>query len=69
MVKRPDDMNAFEFAVASGLRVAQLHRDCTPLVEQSRKVAVTAQQEIAERRVPPLRAAAQRVSQSRPTET
>jgi DNA-directed RNA polymerase subunit K/omega len=51
MVKRPDGMNAFEFAVLSGLRAAQLHRGCTPRVEQSEKVAVTAQHEIAERKV------------------
>ena len=51
MVKRPTGMNAFEFAVLSGLRAAQLHRGCTPRVEQSHKVAVTAQHEIAERKV------------------
>ena len=55
MVKRPDDMNAFEFVVLSGLRAAQLHRGCTPRVEQSPKVAVTAQQEVAERKVRPVR--------------
>ena len=54
MVKRPDGMNPFEFAVLSGLRAAQLHRGCTPRVEQSHKVAVTAQQEVAERKVLPL---------------
>lgn len=51
MIKRPDDMNAFEFAVLSGLRAAQLHRGCTARVEQSPKVAVTAQREVAERKV------------------
>jgi len=55
MVKRPDDMNAFEFVVVCGLRAAQLHRGCTARVEQSPKVAVTAQQEVAERKVRPLR--------------
>jgi DNA-directed RNA polymerase subunit K/omega len=55
MVKRPHDMNAFEFAVLSGLRAGQLHRGCTPRVEQSPKVAVTAQHEIAERKVLRLR--------------
>ena len=55
MVRRPDDMNAFEFVVLSGLRAAQLHRGCTPRVEQSPKVAVTAQQEVAERKVLGLR--------------
>jgi DNA-directed RNA polymerase subunit K/omega len=57
MVKRPTGMNAFEFAVLSGLRVAQLQRGCTPRVEQSPKVAVTAQHEIAERKVLALREA------------
>ena len=51
MVKRPDGMNAFEFAVLSGLRAAQLQRGCTPRVPPSDKVAVTAQQELAERKV------------------
>ena len=51
MVRRPADMNAFEFAVVSGLRAAQLHRGCTPRVEECVKVAVTAQQEVAERKV------------------
>ena len=51
MVRRPDGINAFEFVVLSGLRAAQLQRGCTPRVEQSEKVAVTAQHEIAERKV------------------
>jgi DNA-directed RNA polymerase subunit K/omega len=51
MVKRPDGMNAFEFVVLAALRAAQLHRGCTPRVEQSEKVAVTAQHEVAERKV------------------
>jgi DNA-directed RNA polymerase subunit K/omega len=51
MIRRPDGMNAFEFSVLSGLRAAQLHRGCTPRVPQSPKVAVTAQQEVAERKV------------------
>jgi DNA-directed RNA polymerase subunit K/omega len=55
MVKRPDDMNVFEFAVLSGLRAAQLHRGCIPRVEQCEKVAVTAQHEVAQRKVLPLR--------------
>jgi DNA-directed RNA polymerase subunit K/omega len=54
MIKRPDGMNAFEFAVLSGLRAAQLHRGCTPRVERSQKVAVTAQHEVAARKVLPL---------------
>ena len=51
MVKRPDGMNAFEFAVLSGLRATQLHQGCTPRVPPSEKVAVTAQHEVAERQI------------------
>jgi DNA-directed RNA polymerase subunit K/omega len=51
MVKRPNEMNAFEFAVLSGLRATQLHRGCTPRVPPSEKVAVTAQHEVAERKI------------------
>jgi DNA-directed RNA polymerase subunit K/omega len=58
MVRRPDDMNAFEFAVLAGLRAAQLHRGCTPRVDRSPKVAVTAQHEVAQRKVLPVQAAA-----------
>lgn len=64
MVKRPDGMNAFEFAVLSSLRAAQLHRGCTPRVEQSCKVAVTAQHEIAERKVLRLPATIEPISES-----
>jgi len=51
VVKRPADMNAFEFSVVSGLRAAQLHRGCTPRVDQCEKMIVTAQQEVAQRKV------------------
>jgi DNA-directed RNA polymerase subunit K/omega len=51
MVKCPDGMSAFEFSVLSGLRAAQLQRGCTPRVLQSLKLTVTAQREIAERKV------------------
>lgn len=51
MVKRPDGMNAFEFAVLCALRAAQLQRGCTPRVLPSEKVAVTAQHELAERKI------------------
>jgi DNA-directed RNA polymerase subunit K/omega len=44
-------MGEFEFAVLAGLRAAQLTRGCTPRVDSSNKVAVTAQREIAERKV------------------
>jgi DNA-directed RNA polymerase subunit K/omega len=44
-------MNVFEFAVLSGLRAAQLQQGCTPRVPPSEKVAVTAQHELAARKV------------------
>ena len=64
MVKRPDGMNAFEFVVLAGLRATQLHGGSTPRVERSAKVAVTAQHEIAEGKVQPLRTSAGRGSQA-----
>jgi DNA-directed RNA polymerase subunit K/omega len=51
MVKRPAGMNAFEFSVLSGLRAAQLNRGCPPRVLRSPKTAVTAQHEVAQRKV------------------
>ena len=51
MVRRPDDISTFEFAILSGLRAAQLSRGCSPRVEPSAKVAITAQHEVAERKV------------------
>jgi len=51
MVRRPPEMNVFEFVVMSALRAAQLQRGCTPRVDQSAKPAVTAQHEVAERKV------------------
>jgi len=50
-------MNAFEFVVLSALRAAQLQRGCTPRVEQSPKLAVTAQHEVAEHKVLAVRTA------------
>jgi DNA-directed RNA polymerase subunit K/omega len=44
-------MNAFEFAVLSGLRAAQLQRGCTPRVPPSEKITVTAQHELAEGKI------------------
>ena len=64
MVRRPNDMNAFEFVVLSALRAAQLQRGCRPRVEQSAKPAVTAQHEVAERKVLAVRAAVEAVSLS-----
>ena len=58
MVRRPTDMNAFEFVVVSALRAAQLQRGCTARVERCEKMAVTAQHEVAERKVLSLRGAA-----------
>lgn len=51
MIKRPSGMNAFEFAVLCGQRAAQLQRGCTPRVVPSQKVTITAQHELAERKV------------------
>jgi DNA-directed RNA polymerase subunit K/omega len=51
VVHRPADLSAFEFAVLAGLRAAQLARGCTPRVACAQKIAVTAQIEIAERKV------------------
>ncbi|HXD19290.1 MAG TPA: hypothetical protein VN654_19895, partial [Vicinamibacterales bacterium] len=51
VVQRPSRFNAFEFAVLSGLRAAQLARGCTPRVICAEKVTVTAQMEIAEGKI------------------
>ena len=51
MVKCPDGMSPFEFSVLSALRAHQLTRGCTPRVPVSEKRTVTAQHEIAERKV------------------
>jgi DNA-directed RNA polymerase subunit K/omega len=51
MVKRPDGISAFEFSVLSALRAVQLSRGCTPRVQRCDKLAVTAQHEVAERKV------------------
>jgi DNA-directed RNA polymerase subunit K/omega len=47
VVQRPIDVNAFEFAVLSGLRAVQLARGCTPRVPVAAKLSVTAQMEVA----------------------
>ena len=47
MVKRPVEINAFEFAVLSSLRAAQLMRGCTPRVAGTQKMIMTAQLEVA----------------------
>lgn len=51
LVQRPRDFSAFEFAVLAGLRTAQLMRGCTPRVESSHKLIMTAQIEVAAGRV------------------
>lgn len=47
MVQRPLSTNAFEFAVVSSLRAAQLMRGCTPQITSTHKVIITAQLEVA----------------------
>ena len=47
MIQRPPDVTVFEFVVLSGLRAAQLMRGCTPRVEGSHKIIMTAQMEVA----------------------
>lgn len=47
MIQRPESINAFEFAVVSSLRAAQLMRGCTPQIASTHKVIITAQLEVA----------------------
>ena len=47
MIHRPLGVSAFEFAVVSGLRAAQLTRGCVPRVEGIHKNTVMAQLEVA----------------------
>ena len=52
MIKRPDAIGRFEFAVLSSLRAAQLSRGCVPLVDVgTHKKITTAQQEVARYKV------------------
>lgn len=51
VITLPEGMNPFAFAVVSSLRAAQLQRGCTPRVERGANVAITAQHEVAERKV------------------
>ena len=51
MINRPSNINAFEFVVLAGLRAAQLMRGCTPRVEGAHKTIMTAQLEVATRKV------------------
>jgi DNA-directed RNA polymerase subunit K/omega len=41
-----ENMNTFEFVVVAALRAAQLARGCTPRLEASEKVTVTARREV-----------------------
>ena len=47
MVKRPEAINKFEFAIISSVRAAQLMRGSIPRVVSSHKVIMTAQLEVA----------------------
>ena len=47
MVKRPEGINKFEFAVLSSLRAVQLMRGCVPRVPTTQKMIMTAQLEVA----------------------
>jgi DNA-directed RNA polymerase subunit K/omega len=52
MIKRPDAIGRFEFAVLSSLRAAQLLRGCVPLVDVGiHKIVTTAQEEVARHKV------------------
>ena len=47
MIQRPSEFGAFEFAVLSGLRAAQLMRGCLPKLDSTHKKIMTAQLEVA----------------------
>ena len=51
MIQRPPGIGAFQFAVLSTLRAAQLLRGCRPRVDGGHKAVVTAQYEVAEGKV------------------
>lgn len=51
VIQRPAEFSVFEFVILSGLRAAQLIRGCTPRIEGSHKVIMTAQMEVAQRLV------------------
>ena len=51
MIQRPPGIGAFQFAVLSTLRAAQLMRGCIPRVDGGHKAVVTAQFEVAEGKV------------------
>jgi hypothetical protein len=49
VVQRPADVGAFEFVILASLRAAQLMRGCTPRIESTHKMIMTAQMEVAQR--------------------
>jgi DNA-directed RNA polymerase subunit K/omega len=51
VVQRPAEFSVFEFVVLAGLRAAQLMRGCTPRVVSTHKIIMTAQMEVAARKV------------------
>lgn len=51
MVRRPPEMNAFEFVVLATLRAQQLMAGCLPRLEGRHKATTMAQMEVSEGRV------------------
>jgi hypothetical protein len=51
VIHRPSDIGTFEFVILAGLRAAQLMRGCIPRVEGTHKTIMTAQLEVAMRKV------------------
>ena len=47
-------MGSFEFVALASLRAAQLMRGCAPRVPENHTIAITAQLEVAEGKVPPI---------------
>jgi hypothetical protein len=54
VIQRPSALGTFEFVVLAALRASQLMRGCLPKVDGAHTIAVTAQLEIAQGKVPPL---------------
>ena len=54
MIQTPSCFGKFEFAVMASLRASQLKRGCLPRVEGDHTVAVMAQREVAEGKIPSL---------------
>jgi len=52
MIKRPDNMNAYEFSVLSALRAKQLIMGCTPQLTGNYKSTTMAQMEVSAGMVP-----------------